>query len=413
MSEELELNFNCANEEEGRLIYTVSQISAEIKQILENSYPGVWLRGEISNFKLYNSGHMYFNIKDENAQIKAVMFAGSNVSLTFAPEDGMQVLVFGRVSSYPVRGDYQIIVSNMEQAGQGALFEAYEKLKKKLEAEGLFDEASKKEIPQIVNKIGVVTSQDGAALCDILKVLEDLNACAQVLIYPVRVQGKEAEKEIPEAIEYLNKNYKDLDVLLVGRGGGSMEDLWAFNTEPVARAIFASKIPVVSCVGHEIDFSIADFVADKRAPTPSAAAEMVVRQKSELKNKLENLRVALSSNIELVFNDNRARLETLAASRAFTKPHLIYEDKIAYVDELDGQLRHSFKHLLNLKETILKNVSHKLDIVSPLSVLKRGFAICKNEKGEIIKSSVQTSVGEVVNIKLFQGSISAEVKNND
>ena len=243
MNQDLEFNFeNGSENDDGRLIYTVTQISDEIKTILEDSYPGVWLQGEISNFKLYNSGHMYFNLKDENAQINAVMFRNANTGLTFAPEDGMKVLVYGRISSYPKRGDYQIIVNQMEQYGRGDLFEAYEKLKKKLTEEGLFDENSKKEIPLLVNKIGIVTSQDGAALHDILKVLNDLNANVEVLIYPVRVQGKEAEKEIPQAISYLNKNHKDLDVLLVGRGGGSIEDLWAFNTEPVARAIYESDI---------------------------------------------------------------------------------------------------------------------------------------------------------------------------
>lgn len=410
-NEELEFNFE-QYEDDGRLVYTVTQISNEIKTILEDSYPGIWLQGEISNFKVYNSGHMYFNLKDENAQIKAVMFQGYNVKLSFEPEDGMKVLVFGRVSSYPVRGDYQIIVSHMEQSGQGALYEAYEKLKNKLSQEGLFDESLKKDIPRLVNKIGIVTSQDGAALHDILKVLDNLNTNVEVLIYPVRVQGKEAEKEIPEAIEYLNENYKDLDVLLVGRGGGSTEDLWAFNTEPVARAIFNSDIPVVSCVGHEVDFTIADFVADMRAPTPSAAAEMVVRERNELKKKLEYYQESLVSSMNYIYDDSKLRLKVFALSRALSKPYLIYEDKIAYIDDLDERIALSIKRLVKIKQDKLKDISHKLDLVSPLGILKRGFSICKDKKGNIIKNSASVETGELVNIKLSDGSLTAEVKNN-
>ena len=410
-NQELEFDFN-NNSDDGRLIYTVSQISAEIKIILEDSYPGVWVKGEISGFKLYSSGHMYFNIKDESAQIKAVMFAGSNISLSFAPEDGMQVLVYGRVSSYPVRGDYQIIVSRMEQFGAGALSAEFERLKKKLEAEGLFDQKYKKPLPAVINKIGVVTSKDGAALHDILKVLDDLNANVEVLIAPVRVQGKEAEKEIAEAVKTLNEQYSDLDVLLVGRGGGSAEDLQAFNAEEVARSVFASKIPVVSCVGHEIDFTIADFVADLRAPTPSAAAEIIARRNNEFKTGFENAIRALVSGMEQIFEENKSRLEILAASRAFTKPHLIYEDKLSYVDELSERLRRNLRQLISYKNEKLTDISHKLDLVSPLNVLKRGFAVCKNESGLIIKDAASVKPGEAINVKLYKGALTAEVKDN-
>lgn len=416
MSKDLEFDFESENtEDDGRLIYTVTQISGEIKAILEDSYPGVWLRGEISNFKLYSSGHMYFSLKDENAQINAVMFQNANTGLIFAPEDGMGVLVYGRVSSYPKRGDYQIIVNHMEQYGAGDLFASYEKLKKKLEEEGLFDESSKKEIPLLVNKIGIVTSRDGAALRDILKVLDGLDVNVEALIYPVRVQGTEAEKEIPEAISYLNKQHKELDVLLVGRGGGSIEDLWAFNTEPVARAIYQSAIPVVSCVGHEVDFTIADFVADMRAPTPSAAAEMVVRRKRDAKSRLEDIRKNLVSAAESVLNGKSRKLDTLAAARAFLKPHLIYEDKITYVDGLDARMSLAVKRLTETKEEKLKNICHKLDLVSPISVMKRGFSVCFNDAGKIVKDAQNVSVGAKIDIKLAKGSLKAsvEVKHND
>jgi exodeoxyribonuclease VII large subunit len=410
MSEDLE--FDCGgNSGDDQLIYTVTQVSDEIKLILEGSYPAIWIRGEITNFKIYNSGHIYFNIKDKNAQIRAIIFQNSIINLTFPPKDGMKVLIYGKVSSYPKRGDYQVIVNRMERCGSGELYEAYEKLKERLKAEGFFDEAAKKPIPNIVNKMGIVTSQDGAALRDILKVIDSLNANIETLIYPVRVQGKEAEKEIPQAIEYLNSHHKDLDVLLVGRGGGSVEDLWAFNTESVARAIFASEIPVVSCIGHEVDYTIADFVADMRAPTPSAAAEMVLRSRNDIKKRVEFLRESLSEAIKFTLDNRGAELDKLIFSRALTKPYLIYEDKVSYLDELDNRLLKSVGSLFKSKSENLENVSHRLDIVSPLSVLKRGFSICFNSNNEVIKDSKDVNVCDDISIKFATGSLNAQVKS--
>ncbi|GHT39452.1 exodeoxyribonuclease VII large subunit [Endomicrobiia bacterium] len=397
-------------EEDGRLVYTVTQISNEIKLILEDSYPAVWIQGEISNFKLYNSGHMYFNVKDSNTQIKAVMFKNVNIDLKFVPQDGMKVLVYGRISSYPKNGDYQIIVNHMEQYGKGELYEAYEQLKKKLEAEGLFNENVKKTIPDIVNKIGVVTSRDGAALHDILKVIDSLNVNAEVFVYSVRVQGEEAQKEIPKAITYLNLYHKDLDVLLVGRGGGSVEDLWAFNTEPVARAIFGSKIPIVSCIGHEVDFTIADFVADMRAPTPSAAAEMVLRKRSGIEKRIEFLKESLYNAVSFILDDRAGKLNRLMSSRALLKPYLIYEEKIVYVDGLYSRLLNNIQNLYEVKFEKLKDVAHKLDIVSPLSVLKRGFSVCFDSNNKIIREAKNINTGDVVNIKLFSGNFTAKVE---
>jgi exodeoxyribonuclease VII large subunit len=402
--------FEGSEGDDGRLVYTVTQISNEIKIILEDSYPAVWVEGEISNFKLYNSGHMYFNVKDLNAQIKAIMFQSANTGLAFAPKDGMKVLVYGRVSSYPKNGDYQIIVNHMEQYGRGELYEICEQLKKKLEAEGLFDESAKKAIPDIVNKIGIVTSQDGAALHDILKVADSLNANVKVLIYPVRVQGRHAQEEIPKAIAYLNLHHKDLDVLLVGRGGGSAEDLWAFNTEPVARAIFASKIPIVSCVGHEVDFTIADFVADIRAPTPSAAAEMILRKRESIKKRIEFLKESLYGAISFILDDRAKKLDRLMLSRALLKPYLIYEEKISYIDDLNSRLLNNTQKFCNTKSEKLKDIAHKLDIVSPLSILKRGFSVCFDSNSRIVRDAETINTGDIVNIKLFNGSFAAKVE---
>jgi exodeoxyribonuclease VII large subunit len=340
------------------------------------------------------------------------MFKNIAVNLAFTPEDGMEVLVYGRISSYLKYGDYQIIVNHMEQYGKGKLYEAYEQLKQKLAKEGLFDESLKKNIPDFVNKIGIVTSKDGAALSDILKVIDSLNVNIEILIYSVRVQGKEAEKEIPRAIEYLNAHHKDLEVLLVGRGGGSVEDLWAFNTEPVARAIFNSKIPVISCVGHEIDFTIADFVADMRAPTPSAAAEMILRNRKNIESKIKQLEESLKNAISSVFENCKEKLKIIGLARALTKPYLIYEDKTAYVDELENKLSNNINRLLDSKFEKVKNLSHKLDIVSPLSILKRGFSVCFDDNNQVIKDAKDVNVGDTVNVKLSQGRFSALVKTS-
>ncbi|MDR3071180.1 MAG: exodeoxyribonuclease VII large subunit [Endomicrobium sp.] len=392
-----------------RLVYTVTQISNEIKFILEDSYQAVWVQGEISNFKLYNSGHMYFNIKDTNAQIKAVMFQNVNIGLVFVPEDGMKVLVYGKVSSYPKYGDYQIIVNHMEQYGRGELYESYERLKKQLKDEGLFDDVSKKPIPNLVNKIGVVTSQDGAAIYDILKVIDNLNVNVEVLIYPVRVQGKDAEKEITQAIQYLNEHHKNLDVLLVGRGGGSVEDLSAFNTESVARAIFASKIPIVSCVGHELDFTITDFVADMRASTPSTAAEIVLRNRNNMKERVEFLKKSIIDAVNFMLGVYSEKFDRFASSRALTSPHLIYEDKTSYIKKLNSSLLKNIDKIFESKFKNLKNISHELNIVSPLSVLKRGFSICFDRDNKIVKDSKNIDIGDDVNVKLFSGNFTAKI----
>ena len=256
-------------------IFTVSEITAAVRGVLEDVFDAVWIEGEISNLRVPASGHNYFILKDGKAQIKCVMFRNYRSGLKFAPEDGDQVLLFGRVSVYEARGEYQVIVETMEPRGLGALQKAFEQLKEKLDKEGLFKDEKKKPIPEFPWKVGIITSETGAAVRDILNIMQRRNPKVSVLLYPVKVQGDGAAEEIAEAIETMNQR-KDVEVLIVGRGGGSIEDLWAFNEEVVARAIYKSKIPVISAVGHEIDFTIADFVADLRAPTPSAAAELAV-----------------------------------------------------------------------------------------------------------------------------------------
>ncbi len=400
---------NNDNTDDGKLIYSVTQINNEIKTILEDSYPSVWICGEISSFKTYSSGHMYFNLKDENSQISAVMFSGYNQKLKFVPKDGMQVVVYGKITTYLQRGTYQVQVTFMKEQGIGTLQEKFEKLKEKLLKEGLFDETHKKQIPYLVNKIGIVTSKDGAALHDILSVLDRRFSNIEVLIYPVRVQGETAKDEIVKAIEYLNKSHKELDVLLVGRGGGSLEDLWAFNEETVARAIYNSKIPVISCVGHEVDFTIADFVADLRAATPSVAAELVAKNRADIEDKIKIYKNSLISKIESILNFYEEKINYFKNCRALSKPQLIYEDKIQYIDELEKKIELYINNIVEKKHHNLQLKIQKLDLLSPLKTLQRGYSICFNENGQLIKTKEQVKVNDLINIKLSNGDIRTKV----
>lgn len=401
------------NIDDGQKVYSVSEINGEIKLILEDSYTSVWICGEISNFKTYSSGHMYFNLKDENSQISAVMFSGYNQKLKFIPKDGMQIVVLGKITSYVQRGTYQIQVYFAREAGMGNLHEIFEKLKSKLQAEGLFDQIHKKNIPYIVNKIGIITSKDGAALHDILSVLDRRFSNIEVLIYPVRVQGEQAKYEIAQALEYFNDKYKELDVLLVGRGGGSLEDLWPFNEEIVARAIFASKIPVISCVGHEVDFTIADFAADLRAATPSVAAEIVAKNRLDIEDKLAYLNKSLKDKIRNIISIAEEKINGFKKCRALSKPYLIYEDKIQYIDECKEKITVKIKNLLEEKKYLLQLKIQKLNLLSPLNILERGYSVCFNENGEVIKKNSRVSSGEIIKIMLYKDNIFAKVIKDD
>ena len=395
---------------EGRKIYTVSELSREIRAVLEDTYPEIWLEGEVSGLKKYASGHTYFSLKDAESQISAVLFQGMGRFIKFELEEGMSVIVRGRVTVYPKRGGYQILVNYAEPKGVGALQLAFEQLKDRLSREGLFDEARKRKLPMLPQKIGVVTSPDGAALKDILTVLDRRYPNVEVLIYPVRVQGDEAKYEIKEAIEYLNEKYPGLDVLLVGRGGGSYQDLWAFNEEMVARAIYASKIPVVSCVGHEVDFTIADFTADLRAPTPSAAAEMAVRDKLELERRLETSKIRLNTAIENTIEAMSRKLNGLSESKVLVRPQAVFELKAQRLDELSGDLERIVGHMLNNKTEGFTHAAQKLNLVSPLNVLARGYSICENaDSGKVIKDAYGAKPGDNIKVTLRKGILKAVV----
>lgn len=408
---------------------SVSELTKLIKGLIENKFENVWVQGEISNFSTPASGHWYLTLKDKESQINGVMFKGQNRKLKFAPQDGLEILCHGRLSLYEPRGSYQILVDYMEPLGRGALQLAFEQLKERLSKEGLFDPKYKKEIPFLPRKIAVITSPTGAAVRDFLKVISRRFSGLQISIIPVPVQGDEAAPAIVAAIEFANEISK-FDLILLTRGGGSLEDLWPFNEESVARAIFASKLPIVSAIGHEIDFTIADFVADLRAPTPSAAAEMIIKSKLELMRRIEDQRHRLfqsilkfiTLNIQKISNfkhrlvDPRKRLSDLKirlddfSTRLKNSYLTTLKHKKERLDRLQPAITNAVKIcFMELKRTFERLVV-KLDSLSPLSVLARGFSIVTSRKNGVVLSSVdKVKIGETVDVKMSDGSLSCEV----
>lgn len=391
-------------------IYSVSELTAELKALLENTFTGVWVEGEISNFKHHTSGHMYFTLKDDRGQLRAVMFRGSNRGLQFRPEDGLAVIVFGNVTIYEPRGEYQVYVEYMEPKGLGALQLAFEQLKTRLEAEGLFDPARKRPIPLLPKKIGLVTSPSGAAIRDILQIIHRRFANVQVLIFPVRVQGEGAAAEIVEGVECLNKR-GDLDVLIVARGGGSIEDLWAFNEEVVARAIYASQTPVISAVGHETDFTIADFVADVRAPTPSAAAEIVISRKAELSQRVDDLFSRLVSHMRYRAERSGERLRSLERHLRLLSPLERVKRQRERLRDGALALQSSMSHRLALWRGDLRTAAARLDSLSPLAILARGYSVCRRLPDlSILTRAASVAEGERVEVLLHQGGLICRVE---
>jgi exodeoxyribonuclease VII large subunit len=391
-------------------IYSVSELTAELKALLENTFTGVWVEGEISNFKHHTSGHMYFTLKDDRGQLRGVMFRGSNRGLQFRPEDGLAVIVFGNVTIYEPRGEYQVYVEYMEPKGLGALQLAFEQLKTRLEAEGLFDPARKRPIPLLPKKIGLVTSPSGAAIRDILQIIHRRFANVQVLIFPVRVQGEGAAAEIVEGIESLNKR-GDLDVLIVARGGGSIEDLWAFNEEVVARAIYVSQTPVISAVGHETDFTIADFVADVRAPTPSAAAELVISRKAELSQRVDDLFSRLVSHMRYRAERSGERLRSLERHLRLLSPLERVKRQRERLRDGALALQSSMSHRLALWRGDLRTAAARLDSLSPLAILARGYSVCRRLPDlSILTRAASVAEGERVEVLLHQGGLICRVE---
>lgn len=394
----------------GRLIYSVTQIAREVKALLEGAFTQVWVEGEVSNFKLHSSGHMYFALKDAESVLNCAFFKGSNQSLKFQIKDGLKVLCFGRIGFYNKTGQAQLYVEKAEPKGVGELQLAFEQLKERLEKEGLFDQAHKRPIPMLPSKIGIVTSPTGAVIRDILHILRRRFNDIEILICPVKVQGEGAAEEISSAIEDLNK-LKGIDIMILARGGGSMEDLWAFNEEKVARAIYSSDIPVISAVGHEIDYTIADFVADLRAPTPSAAAELVIAKKEDLSDKLDSLIRGLRASLDYAVSAYEERLAGILESPAFKYPYENIERYGQEIDDLCKRRDSHFSHALEIRTEKLSSLIGKLDALSPLSVLKRGYSITLHmPKGDVLRGVKGVRIGDIIETRLSAGRLTSEVK---
>ena len=398
------------NDEKEKHIYTVSELARYIRVILEDSFPSIWVEGEISNYILHSSGHIYFSLRDANSSLKCAFFKRANEKLKFKLKDGMKVIVFGSISVYEARGDYQLIVEEVEPKGIGALQLQFQQLKERLQKEGLFDEAHKVPIPHLPTRIGVVTSPTGAAIRDILNIARRRFSNVEIIINPVRVQGEGSKDEIAAAIRQFNE-LNNIDVMIVSRGGGSLEDLWPFNEEVVARAIYDSEIPVISAVGHEIDYTIADFVADLRAPTPSAAAELVIPKKEDLVNAIDTsitrLKNALLGKIGLLTE----RLATLKESYVLRQPLNLIIQLEQEIDDLCKDLAIRIDHLVKMRAENFNLLISKLEVLSPLAILRRGYSITtKIPEGIIIKDSRALKKDDIVETKLGEGRFRSRVE---
>lgn len=391
-------------------VFSVAQLNEYIQRKLDNDglLNQIAVRGEISNYKLYPSGHHYFTLKDENAALKCVMFKGNAFRLRFRPENGMKVIAMGKVSVYPRDGAYQLYCTAMAMDGVGDLYAAFEQLKQRLASQGLFDPANKKEIPKLPGTIGIVTSSAGAAVHDMLRILKKRYPLTKVVLLPVRVQGAEAPGEIAAAIRYANA-WQLADLLIVGRGGGSIEDLWAFNDERVAYAIYESQIPVISAVGHEPDVTISDFVADLRAATPSNAAELAVPDREALLQTLDSMENAMAASLNRQLKAARQHLNVLSASNALQSPTGYLKQKEKQLELLTNRLAAAQNR--NIGQTRQRYISlvSKLDAMSPLKVLMRGYAMAQTETGTLVRSIEQVEPGEQIRISLSDGKLTATV----
>ena len=368
----------------------------------------VAVKGEISNYKMYPSGHHYFTLKDEGGALKCVMFKGNAMRLRFRPENGMQVIAMGKVTVYPRDGAYQLYCTAMALDGIGDLYAAFEQLKKKLAAQGLFDPAHKKPLPRYPGTIGIVTSSAGAAVHDMLRILRKRYPLSKVLLLPVRVQGAEAPPEIAAAIRYANR-YDLADLLIVGRGGGSIEDLWAFNDERVAYAIYESRIPVISAVGHEPDVTISDYVADLRAATPSNAAELAVPDQDALHQTLDSISAAMTTALNRQVKAARQHLKVLSASPALQSPVGYLNQKKKNLELLQNRMLSAENNMIHRKKQAFIGLTAKLDAMSPLKVLTRGYAMAQTESGEVIRSVEQVHTGDPITVTVSDGQIHAAV----
>ncbi len=392
-------------------IYGVTELNNRIKAILDSDreLASVFVRGELSNYKIYPSGHHYFTMKDQEGTLRAVMFKYDAAKLRFKPENGMKVIALGRVTVFPRDGQYQLYCAELSPDGVGDLHVAFEQLRDRLLKEGLFDKKHKKPLPKYPERIAVVTSSAGAAVRDIIRVLGKRFPSAKVIVLPVRVQGAEAPPEIVGAIRYANK-YKVADVIIAGRGGGSIEDLWAFNDERVARAIFDSEIPVISAVGHEPDVTISDYVADLRAATPSNAAELAVPDSAELREALLSMQIRASHALNRGIGLRRDRLTTLAEKRVLKSPLNYIEDRRVLLDHVQKHFIAASQRFVAVKKESYIRLAASLDAMSPLKVLGRGYSLVQKDDGSIVKASSDVQKGDIIKLRLQKGALNCEVK---
>lgn len=394
---------------EEKRIYSVSELTEDIKTLLENTFLEVWVEGEISNFSQSQSGHFYFNLKDTKSVLRCVFFRGLNSSLKFALKDGLHCIAFGRVNVYAPSGQYQLAIQRLEPKGAGALQLAFEQLKEKLAGEGLFSQTHKRPLPVLPLRVGIVTSPVGAAIRDILNILKRRAPFVKIIIAPVKVQGQGSAEEIAKAIADFNQ-YKEIDVLIVTRGGGSLEDLWAFNEEIVARAIYASRIPVMSAVGHEVDWTISDFVADVRAPTPSAAAELVVRQKNELCDELSHNMCRMKMSVENRITHMAKELFRLKNAYVLKYPLNVVQVYAQRIDELNHRLTQRLGHMLEVTRHQFVHITEKLHVLSPLNILSRGYSITfKLPEQKVISDISQIKTSDCIQTRLKSGSFVSQV----
>lgn len=390
-------------------VYSVSELSAEIKNILNSTFENIWVEGEVSGFKISSLNHCYFDLKDEQSVISCVIFKWNAKNIDFEIKNGLFVRVFGDLTTFEKQSKYQIVIKKVIPVSLGNLYIEFEKLKKKLESEGLFDEKRKKRIPPFPSKVGVVTSLHGAAVKDIISVIKRRAPHISILIYPVKVQGEGAKEDISQAIKDFNIYFKDVDVLLVGRGGGSMEDLWAFNEEMVARAIAFSDIPVISCVGHQTDFTIADFVADLRAPTPSAAAEIVSRNAEDVIVHIKQLEKRLISTLKIIYHRIFSKFSVFINSNVYKNPFSLIESKILMLDNLYSTIMERIEEKLKDIDNRNQNLLMRLKNLDPSIPFKKGFATVK-KSGKIIKSVKDVKLSDLIEINLSDGNIETTVK---
>lgn len=392
---------------------TVTELNEYVKMSLDaNPVLGdIFIKGEISNFtNHYKTGHLYFTVKDESSNLKAVMFRSSAVKLAFKPENGMKVIVHGRVAAFVRDGQYQLYADSMQPDGVGALYIAYEQLKSKLEAEGLFAAEKKRPLPKIPTKVGIITAPTGAAIRDMINVSGRRFPMAEIILYPALVQGPDAPPQLIAGLNFFSST-KSVDVVIIGRGGGSIEDLWAFNDEGVARAVAACSVPVISAVGHETDFTICDFVADKRAPTPSAAAELALPESTELKRKLNNITTHNMLCLERNIESRKRAVEALSSRRALRDPNMITDEKRMLTVSLADKLSAATRQRLNASRLKFLSSAAKLDALNPLAILTRGYFAAFDEDGKVMKSVDDAIVGSSVTMKASDGEIKARVES--